>query len=68
MKCPKCGYEDCKIVAQTEHSGGDYSLCDGICGTLLLGPLGSLCGWSDDRETTVDAYWVCKRCGYKFKS
>ncbi len=68
MKCPKCGYENCDMIAKVKESGSDYSLCQGICGMAILGPLGLLCGWSNGKETSVEAYWVCKNCSYKFKA
>lgn len=68
MKCPKCGYDECGMVAETKSKGLDYSLCQGICGIIFLGPLGMLCGWTGGKGTTVEAYWVCKRCRYRFKA
>lgn len=68
MKCPRCGYDDCRIIAESETTGSDYSVCKGICGGILLGPLGTICGWTDDRKTETRAYWVCKKCGFKFEA
>lgn len=68
MKCPKCGNNYCNIISNTKTSGTDYSLCGGILGEALFGPVGFLCGLSDSRNMTVETYWQCKRCGYKFKT
>lgn len=68
MKCPKCGNDYCSIVADTKTTGKDYSICWGILGEALLGPGGFICGLSDSRDTKADSYWICKRCGYKFKA
>ncbi len=68
MICPKCGYHYCGMVSEVKTTGSDYSLCQGILGTMLFGPLGTACGWTDRRETEFSAYWVCKKCGYKFKA
>lgn len=56
------------MVSETKTTGSDYSICLGILGIALFGPLGEICGWTDDRETKVEAYWICKKCGYKFKA
>lgn len=68
MKCPKCGYNYCNMISETKSKGSDYSIGRGICGEMLFGPYGMACGWSDSRETKVESYWVCKKCGYKFKA
>ena len=67
MKCPKCGHNYCDIVAETKTVGKDFSICRGIFGEILCGE-GFLCGLSNSRKTDAEAYWVCKKCGYKFKS
>lgn len=68
MKCPKCGYTYCDIVSELKEKGSDYSICMGILGIILFGSLGNVCGWTNERDTNVEAYWVCKRCGYRFKA
>ncbi|MGN0389814.1 MAG: hypothetical protein ACI4L2_03290 [Wujia sp.] len=68
MKCPKCGSIDCKIVSETKESGRDYSICDGFLGELCLGPSGFICGMTNDRDVDVQTFWVCRKCGCKFKS
>lgn len=46
--CPNCGTSlcDCAPIVKTtvKSSGGGYGLFSGCCGTILLGPLGLLCG------------------------
>ncbi len=68
MKCPKCGNNYCTLVSDTQTTGKDYSLCRGLLGEILFGADGFVCGISDSRNTKVEAYWVCKKCGYKFKA
>lgn len=68
MKCPKCGYNYCGLVSETKTKGSDYSVMRGICGDLLFGPIGSICGWTDNRKNIVEAYWICKKCNHKFKA
>ena len=67
MKCPKCGNNYCKIIGKAHTTGTDYSISKGLLGELLLGSVGFLCGFSNNRHTEAEVYWVCKRCGYKFK-
>jgi len=68
MKCPKCGYDYCGMLSEAKTTGTDYSICKGLLGEALFGTSGFLCGMSDSRDIKVEAYWVCKRCGYKFKA
>ncbi len=68
MKCPKCGNNYCDMVSDKKTTGTDYSICRGILGEMLFGSSGFICGMSDSRNTNVEAYWVCKKCGYKFKA
>ena len=68
MKCPKCGNDYCNIVSNTKITGKDYSIGRGLLGEAVFGTSGYICGMSDSRDVNVEAYWVCKKCGYKFKS
>ena len=56
------------MISETKTTGTDYSICSGLCGEILFGPAGFVCGFSDSRNTDVNAYWVCTKCGYKFKA
>lgn len=68
IRCAKCGCTDCQPINETETSGGGYNAEGGCCGFLLLGPIGLLCGaCGSGAETTNTLYWVCKKCGHKFK-
>ncbi len=67
MKCPKCGYDYCDLVADSNTTGTDFSIWRGIIGELFFRQ-GYLFGLSNSRKTDVEAYWVCKECKYKFKS
>ena len=64
MKCPKCGNDYCKMIAESEVRGKDYSICHGLIGEICFGPAGFLCGISDSRKMDV----VCKKCGHRFKT
>lgn len=65
MICPKCGSE--KIQFATNTSGGGYSVGDGCCGYMMLGPLGLLCG-ACGSKTETEEFWVCNNCGHKFSN
>ena len=69
--CPHCGnlLHDCTPVSRTTviSSGGGYGFFSGCCGTILLGPLGLLCGLRKHSITsTSQTWWVCKKCGKEF--
>lgn len=68
--CPNCGapFADCVPLVKTTVSGsGGYSLFSGCCGTVLLGPLGILCGLRKQRLTTSNkTWWACRKCGKEF--
>lgn len=69
--CPNCGaaLSDCTPIVKTTvtSSGGGYGLFSGCCGTILLGPLGLLCGL---RKRTITSssqtWWACRKCGKEF--
>lgn len=68
--CPHCGapYSNCVPLVKSELSGsGGYSLFSGCCGTVLLGPLGLLCGLRRQSfSTSNQTWWACRRCGKEF--
>ncbi len=71
--CPNCGHKDLQVINETssQTSGGGYSAGKGCLGYLLLGPLGLLCGSCGQSQTTTTTnrtYWVCPKCGKKFRS
>ncbi len=68
MVCPKCKNNYCKIVTVGKTSGTDYSIMRGILGEACFGSDGFMFGFSNSRKKDVKAYWVCNRCGYKFKA
>lgn len=65
MKCPKCGSE--RIQFGTNTSGGGFSFSDACCGSIILGPLGVLCG-ACGSDTKTEEFWICQDCGYKFSN
>lgn len=65
MKCPKCGSE--RILFGTNTSGGGFSFSDACCGSIILGPLGLLCG-ACGSDTTTEEFWICQDCGNKFSN
>lgn len=68
MRCPKCGNEQCQIITETHTSGKDFSVSQGCCGAILLGPIGILCGaCGKGKQIKNVSYWVCSQCGNKFK-
>ncbi len=68
MKCPKCGSEDVTVINETTTKGKDFSMGKGCLGTLILGPIGALCGLCGEGKKTINTnYWVCNSCGKKWK-
>ena len=68
MKCIKCGSENCAIINEVTTEGTDYKVSKGICGAILLGPIGLLCGSCGNKKKTINTnYWVCNNCGNKWK-
>ena len=65
MKCPKCGSE--RIQFGTNTSGGGFSFSDACCGSIILGPLGVLCG-ACGSDTRTEEFWICQDCGNKFSN
>jgi DNA-directed RNA polymerase subunit RPC12/RpoP len=69
MKCPKCGGENCQIINEATTKGKDYSVGKGCFGTVILGPIGLLCGkCGEDKKIENTNYWVCNNCGKKWKA
>lgn len=67
MKCPNCGGENCQFITSTNTNTNLFSAGDACCGTVLLGPIGMLCGLCGaGSETETKEYWVCNTCGSKF--
>jgi len=72
IKCPGCDSSSLRIIEthDTYTTDRDYSLGKGICGAIIFGPLGLLCGLlgADKRfsHTSVSSYFVCNKCGRKF--
>lgn len=69
--CPHCGkpLHNCTPVSKTTitDSGGGYGFFSGCCGTILLGPLGLLCGLRKRSVTSSSQiWWLCKNCGKEF--
>lgn len=69
MQCPNCGGRNCTLMTETVTKSDGYSVSDGCCGFVLLGPVGLLCGaCGPGEETKSKTYWVCQNCGNKFSS
>ena len=67
MKCPNCGSENCQYITTTETHGGGIRWGDACCGTMLLGPVGILCGFcGSEVHTHTKEYWICNSCGRRF--
>lgn len=69
IRCARCGSTNIFPVSETTTKGKDFRAGDALCGALLLGPLGLLCGATGKgKQTTTTTYWLCKDCGNKFKA
>lgn len=73
--CPNCGAgpEFCNPIPKinVKTSGGGYSIWDGCCGMILLGPAGLLCGACGGgvkTEVRSETWFVCQKCGTEFMS
>lgn len=65
--CTKCGCGGCQTVTQTKYKDGGYGVGSGICGYLILGPIGLLCGLCGRKSKFKSkTYWICPSCGKKF--
>lgn len=69
MRCPSCGGENCHIIEESETKQKGYGVCSGVCGYIILGPIGFLCGLCGmgEGKTTRRAFWICRNCGRKFR-
>lgn len=63
--CPNCQATDLSPVSETDVSGG-HSSFDACLGFIFFGPLGLLCG-NKKISTKSSTYWLCKKCGNKFR-
>lgn len=69
MACPRCGNTNLQAVTETHTTGKDFSAGKGICGAILFGPIGVVCGaCGGGRKTHSTTYWLCPNCGNKFKA
>ena len=69
MRCPKCGNFNCIIINEATTKGKDFSVGKGLCGGLILGPIGLLCGaCGKGKQIKNTNFWVCNNCGYKWKA
>lgn len=70
MRCPKCGEDHCIIIEESDTEQKGFGFCKGCCGYLLVGPIGWICGLfgMGEGKTTRRSYWVCHRCGNKFRT
>ncbi len=73
--CPNCGagLECCQPIpkVKTKTTGGGFSIWDGCCGMILLGPAGLLCGIcgaGTKTEVRSETWFVCQKCGTEFMS
>ncbi len=69
MECPKCGSTNLQVITETSTKGKDFSAGKGCLGTIILGPIGLLCGaCGKGKQVKTKNYWVCSECGHKFKA
>ena len=65
MRCPKCGNENCSAIGETKTQG--FGICKSLCGAMLLGHIGFLCGLCGMGKTKgTKVFFVCNNCGKKF--
>jgi hypothetical protein len=62
--CPKCGSMNIQVVSQTETKG--FGAGKGCLGTILMGPIGFLCGLCGMGKGKTEAVRMCANCGKKF--
>ncbi len=68
MNCKRCGSDRTHVINEVTTKGKDYSATKGICGWILMGPIGILCGaCGEGKKTNNTNYWVCDNCGFKSK-
>lgn len=68
FSCPKCGGTNCTPIVETSTSGTNFSMGQGCCGYVLLGPIGILCGrCGKGKQIKSTTYWMCSNCGNKFR-
>ena len=73
MECPNCGSEDIIEVIYThtvDKEKGGFDLFNAICGALLFGWIGLLCGFANPDRTETRTYertgYRCNNCGTEF--
>lgn len=67
VRCPKCGSGGCVPINETDTQYKGFGVCKGLCGYLIMGPIGILCGLcGTGGKTKTRTFWVCPNCGKKF--
>ena len=66
--CPFCNSPGCQPMQKstTEVKNKNYSLGNGCCGMIFLGPFGllcGLCGTGSNIKMTSELWWTCLKCG-----
>lgn len=66
--CPVCGNNTCSVINESTTEGKDFSVGKSCIGYICLGPIGLLCGSCGGGKRVINTnYWVCNRCGNKWK-
>ena len=70
MICKKCGSPNCMLIQESETENKGFGVGKGICGYIVFGPIGILCGLCGmgEGKTTTKHYWICNDCGRKFRA
>ena len=68
MRCPRCGCENLtkEVYTLTNTDNKNYDVGSGICGAILFGWPGLLCGLFDSGSkttTTTKIGYRCNDCG-----
>lgn len=67
MNCPKCGGE-CHTITDIKTTGKDFYASKACCGMMCFNIFGVLCGaCGKGKQTKSTNYWICGKCGNKFK-
>ena len=73
FRCPQCQNDNLQVIneSNTTTTGSNFSGTDACCGYILFGPLGilcGLCGANQQTTTTNTQYFICSKCGSKFRT
>jgi len=62
-KCPKCASTNIQLYSDRDKKS--FGVGTGLCGGILLGPVGLLCGFCGNKDKSKTGR-MCINCGNKF--